>query len=167
MAKKRKKTNSLNIAGIRVPRSLVQAAIRAAQTPLGKVILAEALVQAAAMLVARHPTAAAAAAGAGTATAAKDLATGAREAAVKFLHGTADLLRGSVGGTDGRKADGKKDTPPAEALNRHEAGNRAHKTGNGAGSLLEALDPEIVRDALLGELSRRKKGKKSKTAKRG
>jgi len=88
MAQKRKKATRFSIAGVRIPRRLRRAVIDAIQTPLGRVILAEAFIQAAALLVSKHPTAAAAAAGASTATAATNLGSAAREAAVDFMQGT-------------------------------------------------------------------------------
>lgn len=154
MAKKRKNAKSFSIAGFKVPRRMRRAALDAVRTPLGKVILAEAFIQAAAFLVSKHPTAAAAAAGAGTATAAKDIGGGMRDAAVNFMQGTAHALKESIVTPEPRKKK-NKDTEP-----RASTASGARDFGNGGAGVIDSLDPDTIRQALLGELSRKKKRKK-------
>jgi hypothetical protein len=167
MAKKRKKAKRIGLARITVPHSLVAAIIAAAQTPLGKLILAELLIQGGAMLAARRPTAAAAAVGAGAATAAKDVTGAAGSAAVQLLHGIADILKSSVGGHGAGKSDGRKRGSAAVEAGDGEAnGGEARPLGNGSGGLWEALDSDLVRDAVIAEISRRKKNRKAKRIKR-
>lgn len=162
MAKKRKKSKRFDVLGIRVPRPLAKAAIQAVQTPLGKVILAEALIQAAAMLTTRRPTAAAAAIGAGAAETGRDLAGGIKGTAAKFLHGAAELLKASVGdGKPGKKHKNGKNA----ASSSSDSGNAAGRNGKAPVSIWESLDAEMVRDALLGEFTRKRK-KKSASGKR-
>lgn len=156
MAKKKRKAKRVKLGGLRIPRSLIGTAMGALQSPVGKIILAEALIQAATLLVTRHPTAAATAAGAGAATAAKDAVGSAGEAAAKFMNSTADLLKSSVGanGDGGKSASGRRKVGEAEPRDN----------GNGADKKLGALDRDTIREILIGELSRRKTRKKAKHA---
>ncbi|MDQ3559556.1 MAG: hypothetical protein M3453_10305 [Pseudomonadota bacterium] len=131
--------------------------IDAIQTPLGRVILAEAFIQAAGLLVSKHPTAAAAA-GASTATAATNLGSTAREAAVDFMQGTASALKSSIGVTEHYKKESKE--PDSRS-----ASSGARETGNGGSELWDSLDSDTIRQALLGELSRKKKRKKARLEK--
>lgn len=159
MAKKKKASKHVRIGSLRVPRPMIAAAMAALQSPVGKVILAEALIQAAALLTTRHPTAAATAAGAGTATAAKDAVGGASEAVAKFMHSAADLLKDGV---EGRQRGNKH----KKAREEEAPGTASHDAGNGADSRGEVLNRDAIREILIGELGRQKARKKAKHADR-
>lgn len=156
MAKKKKRSKHIRIGSVRIPRPMIDAAVRAFRSPMGKIILAEALVQGAALLTTRHPTAAAAAAGAGTATAAKDAAGAAGDAVAKFMHSTAEMLKSSDDGTPGRKKDSKR---------RGETPSATDSYGNGA-SRGEVFNRDAIREIVVSELSRHKAKKKGKQAER-
>lgn len=159
MAKRKKAGKHVKIGSLRIPRPMIAAAMAALQSPVGKVILAEALIQAAALLTTRHPTAAAAAAGAGAATAAKDAVGGASEALAKFMHSAADLLKD---GTGGRHRGSK----PKKAREEDTPAAASHDAGNGADSRGEVLNRDTIREILIGELGRQKAKKKAKHADR-
>ena len=158
--KKKKNSKSLRIGALSIPKPMLAAAMAALQSPIGKIILAEALIQGAAMLTTRHPTAAAAAAGAGAATAAKDAAGGAGDAVAKFMHSAADLLKGD---TNGKHRGKKKHRKAREDFNMEPDG---HETGSSTGRGDEVLNREAIREILVGELSRHRARKKAKHAAR-
>lgn len=165
MARKRKRTKIHRLSAFRIPKPLVKRALSAANTRVGRVLIAEALVVAAGLLVRKNPVAMAAAVGAEAADATKAVmgATGeavsatksaagsASAAAATFMHAAAERLRAGVGlGDHPRKAGG-------------EAGKR----GSGSnGSVWDDVDQDSIRQALLGEFSRKKKGRKAKSARR-
>jgi hypothetical protein len=166
MAKGRKRAKRFRVAGAVVPKRWLWALVSAARTPLGKVILAEALIQGAALLATRHPTAAGAAAGAGAATAAKDVASSARHAGARFLHATAHALKSGVMGSSldaGKHEAAQPDRAPHSDGEEYQG---HHPSGNGTGHLWDRLDPDLIREAVIGELARKKKAKKPKRAKR-
>ena len=156
MARKRKKAKHVKLAGLRVPTSLALAAIAAANTPLGRIILAEALVHAASLLI-RKPPVAAATAAEEAASSAKDMAGSAAEAAAKFMHAVADRLRASAG-----LGDGGSTHKPDQPRKSRGAGRNGR---NRSSDVWDHIDQDTIRQALLGELSG-KKGKKAKSAKR-
>ena len=156
--KKRKRAKAVKLAGVRVPKSLIRNLISAANTPVGRIIIAEALVIVASALMRKEPVAAATAAGAEAAGAAKDLAGAAGEAAISLLHAAADRLRASAGIPESRASRRRE-----EASGQDDAATP--QDGNGSGNLRDDLDPDTIRQAVLGEIGR-KKGKKTKSAKR-
>jgi hypothetical protein len=166
MARKRKKTKIRRLAGFRIPKPLVKRALSAANTRVGRVLIAEALVVAAGLLVRKNPVAMAASVGAEAADATKAVlgATGeavsatrsvagsASEAAANFMHAAADRLRAGVGlGDHPRKAG-------VDA-----SGKRGSRSN---GNVWDDLDQDGIRQALLGEFSSKKKARKAKNARR-
>jgi hypothetical protein len=85
-------------------------------------------------------------------SATKSMAGTASEAAANFMHAAADRLRAGAGlGDHPRKA----------------AGDAAGKRVPGSnGSVWDDVDQDSIRQALLGEFSGKKRGKKAKSARR-
>jgi hypothetical protein len=121
-------------------------------TPLGQALLAEMLIAAAHALARRRPVAAAEAAAAEAASEVKSFGTSASEAAIKFLHIAADLLK------SGKHA-------ARSATKDHAAGRRSAGAGdgsNGASTLWDGFDEETIRRALVAALGQGKRAAKKK-----
>ncbi len=155
MAKrKNKKTAYVKIADLRVPKSFMRSVAQFAQTPVGKLIIAEALVVLAGALGRKRPVEAATAAGG----AAANMAGSAAETVASLMTSAADHLKA---GTDVGSRKGKTGTREAS-----EEENAASKPGNGARGTWDELDSDTVRDAVIGEFSGKKRKKsKAKPAK--
>jgi hypothetical protein len=155
MAKKKQKARYLKVAaGLRVPKSLTRSVAQFARTPLGKLIIAEALVLAAGALARKHPVASAAAAG----EAAADMAGTTAETVARLMHSAADHLKGGMDAGKLSRAAGS-----GKASGDDGAGA---KPGNGARGSWDNLDGDTVRDAVIGEFSGKKRKKnKAKRAK--
>jgi hypothetical protein len=155
MAKRKKKTKPVAVGGIQLPPAMLRGLRDFLNTPLGKALLAEMLIAAAYALSRRHPVAAAESAAAEAASGIKSLGASASEAAIRFLHTAADLLK-----------SGKHD--PKLALKEPAAGKRssgAGDAGNGASTMWDGFDEETIRHALVAALGqgRSKAKKKRKT----
>jgi hypothetical protein len=155
MAKRKQKGRYVKVAaGLRVPKSLTRSVAQFARTPLGKVIIAEALVLAAGLLARKHPVASAAAAG----NAAADMAGTATETVARLMSTAADHLKA---GMDAGK--------PSRGAGSRKAGDdegRGANPGNGARATWDNLDGDTVRDAVIGDFSGKKRKKnKAKRAK--
>jgi hypothetical protein len=162
MAKKRRKNKGKRVAGLRISPSLVAAALQAANTPMGRVLIAEGLVFLAGILVRRnaHTLAAAAEAGGDAAGAVGQGAAAGTQAAkealgdvaAKVMHAAADWLRGSAGlDLGGETGSG---------------GARKSRVTGPEGRRSDTLDEDLIRKAVLGEFSRKTRTKKAKQAKR-
>lgn len=144
MAKRKKKERYVTVAGLHVPKSFVRAVGDFAQSPMGRLIIAEALVLAAGALVRKHPVATAAAAGG----AAANMAGTAAEAAANFMTSAADHLKGGLHAAGGEKQGATE-----------RSGATGSKSDNGARGVWDHLDGDTVREAVMGELSRKKRKK--------
>jgi hypothetical protein len=154
MAKRKKKSKPVAIGGIQLPPGMLRGLQDFLNTPLGKALLAEMLIAAAFALSRRHPVAAAESAAAEAASGIKSFGASASEAAIKFLHTAADLLKSGKYG-------------PKLASKDPAAGKRsgASDAGNGAGTMWDGFDEETIRHALVAALGqgRSKTKKKRKT----
>jgi hypothetical protein len=153
--KRRKKAQPVAIGGIQLPPAMLRGIRDFLNTPLGQALLAEMLIATAHALARRHPVAAAEAAAAETASGVKSFGVNASEAAVKFLHIAADLLKSGKHAT-------KRAVKDASAGHRTSG---AADTGNGAGSLWDGFDEETIRRALVAALGQGKAATKKKTSK--
>src|SRR5688500_11550469 len=95
---KRKKGKRFKAGSAMRSHSIARAALEFANTPAGRLVIAEALVLMAGALAPKHPVKAAAEAGSSAASTAGDFAGRASEGAAKVLHSLADHLRGDGGG---------------------------------------------------------------------
>ena len=152
MAKRKKKARYVKVAGLRVPRSFVRAVGDFAQSPIGKVIIAEALVLAAGALVRKHPVETAAAAGGAVA----NMAGTAAEAAAGIMSSAADHLKAGIHA-------GEKGFKGEHRAAGHSPGD-GPKPGNGTRGIWDTLDPDTVRDAVVGEFSGKKRKKRKSKA---
>ena len=152
MAKQKKKARYVKVAGLRVPRTFMRAVGDFAQSRMGKIIIAEALVLAAGALVRKHPVETAAAAGGAVA----NMAGTAAEAAAGIMSSAADHLKAGIhAGEEGLKGE------------RRTAGQSpgdGSKPGNGSRGIWGNLDPDTVRDAVVGEFSGKKRKKRKAKA---
>ena len=149
MAKRKKKARYVKVAGLRVPQSFMRAVSDFAHTPVGRVLIAEALVLAAGALVRKPPVGAAAAAGG----AAAGMAGTAAEAVASIMNSAASQLKsGFQPATSERASTFNQDD---------DDGGREATTGNGARSSWGNVDTDTVRHSVLGEFS----GKKAKKGK--
>jgi hypothetical protein len=155
MAKRKKKTKPVVVGGIRLPPAMLRGFRDFLNTPLGKALLAEMLIAAAYALARRHPVAAAESAAAEAASGIKSFGANASEAAIKFLHIAADLLKS---GKHGPKLASKD-----AAAGKRSSG--ASDAGNGASTIWDGFDEETIRHALVAALGQGKAAaeKKRKT----
>jgi hypothetical protein len=156
MARK-KKAKGVKIAGVRVPNSAVKAAWDFANTPLGRLLLAEALILAAGVLARSRPASAAKTAATGAAETATDFAAAAGDATLNVLQAAADRLKASAGLAYGGPA-GKPDRS-------RKAGSARTESRSEVNSVWDDLSPEAIRQAVQGDIRRKKKGKKAKRGK--
>jgi hypothetical protein len=114
-------------------------------TPLGQALLAEMLIAAAHGLARRHPVAGAEAAAAEAASGVRSLGASASDAAVRFLHTAADLLKS--GKHASRRAVKDEAGKPAPG---------SGEAGNGASSIWDGFDEDTIRRALIAALGQDK-----------
>ena len=152
MAKRKKRARPVAFGGIEIPPAMLRGVRDFLNTPLGQALLAELLIAAAHALARRHPVAAAESAAAEAASGVRSFGASASEAAVKFLHTAADLLK-----------SGKHGLKPA--MKDRAAGDRpsdAGDAGNGASTIWDGLDEETIRRALVAALGQGKAAAKKK-----
>ena len=152
MAKRKKKARPVEFGGIQVPPAMLRGIRDFLNTPLGQALVAEMLIATAHALARRHPVATAEAAAVDAASGVKSLGASASEAAIKFLHTAADLLKS---GKHASRPDVRND-----AAARRTSG--AGDVGNGASSVSDGFDEETIRRALVAALGQGKPPAKKK-----
>jgi len=177
MAKKKTKGKHQKPAAALLAPSLLPMLMQAANSPVGRVLIAEALVLAAGALMPRHPVRAATAVGADAADAAagaagaaagaaRSAASSAGEAMAKLLHFTADQLRGTKSAPhESHKAEARYPGNLGDRAFAETGGRHGPWPGNGPNEGWEDIDRETMRRAVMADIGKKKKGKKHKAAK--